>query len=960
MRLVRLLPPLLLLAALPTVSPLMAQGQAAPPGQVVGITIDKSTGRPLSGVDVSVSGTSFVTKADLNGRYRFASLAPGTYTLVARLIGFRPVRQDSVRVVAGQTVTINFAMEAAPVELQEVEVVAQEPAKTASAAGLLSIQQAAPSASDGISAEQLERAPDSDAGQAVARITGVSVVDQKYIVVRGLNERYNNTLLNGVEVASPEPLKRVVPLDIFQASLLESIVTTKSATPDRPGDFAGASVDIKTREFPDQFQAGMKVALEYNTQTTFEPTLVGPRTFADEFAFGVGRRLPDVAFPRTEVSTQGERFAENVRNVWAPTADAARPNVSLSGNAGGSVGGGESSRFGWVASLNYSNGVQRRQDRLYRVLDIAPPDLPPEPQPFRIDNRFTEGEVQVQWGGLANFAWRFGINNQLTFKNFYTRGSEEVYALVDAFSPAQPLQGLIWPMRYVERSAFQSQLGGQHRFGRGLMLEWRGSYSAATRDEPENRFLSANRGPDGSLIMNPNSVGFTQLTYRFLDERTLVAGLDATQPVSFWSPQDGIVKVGGQWRDRTRDFDGTRVTSQLNFSGADRNLLADAARRPPEEFWAPEYIGQAYGINQVQGQGNSYANDDVVVAGYGMVDVSVLPRLRLAGGVRLERWSLDLYLPGRPGAPPSPLLGGDSVPQSFIQTITRRETNWLPSANLTYRLSSQMNLRAAAFQSVARPDPRELSPELYLPIGGECPLRGNPSLQQTTIGNADAKWEWYPRPGEVIAVSGYYKRFTRPTVTIFSRSVSDGLCDLFFAQAREATVYGAELDLRRRLDFLPGVLGYLSVGGNLALVRSSAVLDSIAFGPNLTQEFTVPFAGQSDYLVNAQLGFDTPGGAVSATVLLNGFGNRVQNYGNFFFLSQGSAKDPDQIEQTRYTLDARMRIVVGRGTALNVAARNLTDNQVLVTQFDPSRGIDQVISSYRLGPSFAVGVEYAF
>lgn len=948
-----------MLAALAVAPQLMAQGQP-PAGQIAGTVVDKSTGRPLSGVDLTVAGTTFTSKSDLNGRYRFAALAPGSYSLVARLIGFRPVRQDSVRVASGQTTTINIALESAPVELQEVEVVAQEPAKTSSAAGLLSLQQAAPSASDGISAEQLERAPDSDAGQAVARITGVSVVDQKYIVVRGLNERYNNTLLNGVEVASPEPLKRVVPLDIFQASLLESIVTTKSAMPDRPGDFAGASVDIKTREFPDRFQSGMKVALEYNSLTTFEPTLLGPRTFGDEFAFGVGRRLPDEAFPRTEVSAQGERFAEDVRNVWTPAADAARPNLSLSANAGGSVAVGGSSRFGWVGSLNYSNAVQRRLDRVYRVLDIAPPDLPPEPQPFRIDNRFSEGEVQVNWGGLANFAWRFGINNQLTFKNFYTRGSEELFALVDAFSPAQPLQGLIWPMRYVERSAFQSQLGGQHRLGSGLQLEWRGSYSSATRDEPENRFLSANRGPDGSLIMNPNSVGFTQLTYRFLDERTLVGGLDVTQPVSFWSPQDGIVKVGGQWRDRKRDFDGTRVTTQLNFAGADRNLLADAARRPPEEFWAPEYIGQAYGINQVQGQGNSYANDDVVIAGYGMVDVSVLPRLRLAGGVRVERWALDLFLPGRPGAPPSPLLGGDSVPESFIQTITRRETNWLPSANLTYRLSEQMNLRLAAFQSIARPDPRELSPELYLPIGGECPLRGNPSLQQTTIRNADAKWEWYPRPGEVIAISGYYKRFTRPTVTIFSRSVSDGLCDLFFAQAREATVYGAELDVRRQLDFLPGVLGYLSVGGNVALVRSSAVLDSIAFGPNLTQEFTVPFAGQSDYLVNAQLGFDTPGGAISATLLVNGFGNRVQNYGNFFFLSEGSAKDPDQVEQARYTLDARARIALGAGTALNVAARNLTDNQVLVSQFDPSRGIDQVIASYKLGRSFAVGVEYAF
>lgn len=930
-------------------------------GQIVGTVVDKATGRPVSGVELSLVGGTAKAGSDLAGRFRLGAVPPGTYSVLARLIGYRPLKQDSVRVVPGQSTMLNFALEASVLQLQEVEVVSQEAPKTSSAAGLLALQQSAPSASDGLSAEIIQKAPDSDAGQAVARIAGVSVVDQKYVVVRGLSERYNNALLNGVEVASPEPQKRIIPLDVFQANLLESIVTTKAATPDRPGDFAGASVDIRTKEFPSEFSFGLRLSSEYNSETSLRAGLGGERTFRDELGFGTSRRLPLSAYPTANPSPQGERFIEGLRNVWPTAVSNVRPNSSASLSIGNTVPLGGASQLGFVASATYSNGAQTRLGRLYRVIDIAPEGVAVDTtQRYRINNTTDETERSVSLGGIANVAVRLGTSHQLAFKNYYTRSADDLYAITASDLP-NVTRGLTYPVRYVERAAFQSQLAGEHQLLSGrLRAEWKASASRATRDEPENRFVSAAIDDGGSLSFG---LGGTY-QFRFQTERTLVGQADLSTPVSFWAPQDGQVKVGALRRVRSRDFVGTRV-ALFPAQGASAALRSAAqASRTPAELMSPEYVGQAIEVRNLGAESNAYASDDDVTAAYGMVDVSLLPRLRLTGGARVEWWQLDLFVPGRPGEiETSPVFGGRVVAADSTPEF-RRDRDVLPSINLTYRLRDDMNIRLAGYRSVSRPDARELSPEEYINLGGECPVRGEPNLQRTRIDNADAKWEWYPRAGEVISVGGYYKRFQRPTITVFERSVSTGTCLLRFGQAREATVYGLELDLRRQLDFLPGPLRHLAIGANGALIRSEAVLDSTVFGSSFgAAAFTVPFAGQSDYLINGSLSYDAPSGRFSASVLFNRFGDRVQNYGDF--VDPNSAfpegnQDPDQVERARTQVDARLRVGLTRRTAVTLSGRNLTDNRILVTQFNPNFAEDDIVSRFRTGRSIALGVSHDF
>jgi len=950
------LPALVAVLALAT-APLHAQQT----GAIAGNVVDKATGRPLAAVEINVVGTTLKTSSDLAGRFRFAMVPAGSQSVLARLIGYKASRQDSVKVVAGQSITLNVALGAAVLELASVEVVAEEAPKTSSSAGLLSLQQSAKSASDGLSAEIIAKAPDSDAGQAVARIAGISVVDAKYVVVRGLNERYNNALVNGVEVASPEPQKRIVPLDVFQSNLLESIVATKSATPDRPGDFAGASLDIKTKEFPSEFNLGVRVSSEYNSVTSFAAGLGGPRTFRDELSFGTRRRLPTSAYPTASNSTQGERFIEGLRNIWPTSSANIRPNTSASVSLGNSTSLGGQSQLGYVASVTYSNGAQTRLGRLYRVIDIVPDGVPADPNlRYRVNNSTDETEYAVGLGGIANVTARFGINNQISFKNFYTRSAEETYAITSSEIPTVS-RDLIYPVRYIERAALQTQFAGDHRlFGGQLRAEWKASFSRATRDEPENRFVGAQVFDDGQLQFG---LGGTY-QFRFQTETARVGQVDLSVPVSFWNAQDGELKVGALRRVRARDFIGTRV--QLFPSSLAGNDLRRAAERSrtPSELLSPEFVGQVIEVRNLGSEANAYASDDNVSAGYAMADVSLLPRLRFTGGARVEWWNLNLFVPGRPGSiETSPVFGGrlvlgDSTP------LLRRNRDILPSVNLTYRLRDDMNIRLAGYQSISRPDARELSPEEYINLGGECPVRGETNLERTTIRNADAKWEWFPRAGEIFSIGGYYKQFQRPTITVFERSVSSGTCLLRFGQAREATVYGLELDLRRQLDFLPGPLRQLSIGANAALIKSEAVLDSIVFGRGFGDaKFTVPFAGQSNYLLNGSVSWDAPNGAFTASVLYNRFGDRVQNYGDFTdpnALFPDGNKDPDQIERARSQLDGRMKLNLGGGTAVTVSGRNLTNNVVLVDQFNPGFQVSDIVSRFRTGRSISFGVSHEF
>lgn len=911
----------LLLGVVGTGASVTAQTPAADSGatgRITGRVVDAETGRPLQFAQVSVEQIRIGAQTDLDGRYTIRGVPVGARAVLVRLIGFKAGRIDNVIVAADQATVVNLALTTAPRQLQGIVVTADVVQRTSSEAGMLAMQKSAPSVSDGISAEAMSRAPTSTAADAITRVTGVSVVDNRFVVVRGLGERYSNTLLNGAELPSPEPTKKMVPLDIFPASLLESVVTTKTATPDRPADFAGGSVEIVTKEFPENRIAQFNVSQSYNSLSTFRRLAAPARTGRDHFGFDDGRRAMPAGAPGQGPTS--EAFAEHIRNVWTGPVARLRPDLGLGANFGGQLG----SRvvLGYVAAVTYSAGTSFVPDRLFQFF----------PNPSEGPNRgfvYEEAQSTVDWGAIFNLALRLGGSTKIGWKNLYTRNAEELFLQYRGFEYERTESEVAGrQVRYVERDFLQSQLTGDHRLPLlDARLEWKATLARATRDEPDNRQVQY-YGGGGVYAIQPNLNPL--LWFRFLDDIQHSGQADLAIPFRLLRSRDGQLKMGGMARRKFRDFDATLFRWETPPTTDPRIL-----RLPPEQAFSPEFVGRDWTLIKFRQRAQPYAVDERIQAAYGMLDFS-LWRLRLVGGARLEKWLLDLT--SNPG---------DTLEESVK---AHGANDLLYSANLTTKLTDAMNLRLASFQSVTRPDPRELSPDEYLSVVGQCFVLGNPEVRRARTWNADARWEFYPGGDELVSLGAFYKRFRDPiieTITLFSQVG----CRTSFHNAREAINYGGEIELRKNLGFLPGFLGRFALGGNFTLVNSRVTIDS-TLG---RYPADLPLQSQSPMVANGSLSYTDRPARLSGSVLLNWFDDRVSRYGVGATRGAETLQSPNVIERGRWTLDAKVQYGLGRAN-LSLSARNLLDARAEFYQQTMTGRV--VTGSASQGRGFSVGLGY--
>lgn len=891
-------------------------------GRIAGTVVDASTGRPVAGASIEVVATGIRAITDLEGRYRTVPVPVGLRTVQVNMIGYAPTRIDSVRVTAGHVAMMNVSLELQAIEVEGL-VAAVSGQRAASAAGLLAVQKNAPSVMDGISAEQMSRSPDSDAADAISRVTGVSVVDDKFVVVRGLTERYSNTLLNGVELASPEPTRRIVPLDIFPSTLLESIVAVKTATPDLPGDFAGGSVNIQTKDFPEQRVLELKVSQGYNSLSTFKQLPVLRRNgFGDLLGFDGADRMRSLP---ARGQRDANRLAKSVRTNWTPQPYQVRPELGVSVQYGDQLGQFERA-LGYVVSFDYGLKTGYEPAEYFALADAGGTPL--------IESSSEHSITTVDWGLLANATLRLGTSHTLSVKNLLTQESEE-FALVNQAAFNADTEGGFGPVihryqvRYVERGFLQTQLRGQHRFSWPFTSQWNwtATLSNATRDEPENRTLNYVDDAGQYVISSwkPNAYWF-----RFLDDRNLGANLDVSIPLSRWfGDAAALVKVGIGDRQKQRDFDAYRFNLVPIDNPPDG---VDVYALPPEQLVAPENLGRNVAVRTLPPGGLPYSATDEVRAAYLMADLPLFG-VRLVGGVRMEQWRLAMT--------------AFEAPTQTDSIVKRNDNDLLLSFNATVPLSERMNLRLAGYQTVSRPDTRELSRGQYVPVAGKCTQVGFPDLTRAQILNGDVRWEWYPGPGELISLSGFYKYFKDAIVEYVS--LAETTCSVSPLNARQADIRGGEIELRKGLGFVNSALGNFSLGLNFTYALGSAdlVIGTINQPGLALQDL-------SKYVANGSIGYASPEAGLAATVLYNYFGDRVSLYGN---IDGNNNKMPDIIEKGRGTLDLKVTKRFKSVTA-SLSGKNLT-NEVTREVQQTSTG-DLPVGLTRQGVSLSLSFGYAF
>lgn len=894
---------LVLLAALP--HGLSAQES---PGRVIGRVVDAEQGAPIAGAQIELVGAAVRATSALDGRYTLAGVPAGAVSIRVRMIGFTPKVVTGIVVPAGRTAVQDVAMAAEAVQLAEISVSAESERGTVNRA--LEEQRNAVNIVNAVSAEQIARSPDSDAGQAIQRVSGVTVQDGKYIFVRGLGERYTTTTLNGSRIPSPEPERRVVPLDLFPSALLEGITTSKTFTPDQPGDFSGAEVDLKTREFPARPVVSLSVSGGLNTAATGRSVMKAPTVGREWLGFaGAARDLPgalEAAGDLRGISAgQQSALLGALRNTWSARRAAGAPNGSLGINLGGEAplfG----QRIGYIGSLSYAN-TQEVQQELTRsqakVGGASGTALPYNPYTG------SAGRSSVLWGGLMNLSTRLGTGTKLAFNNTYTRTADNEATLLagsnEEFSQFNPIT--FTRLDFVERSVRSSQLRGEHLVGERHFIDWSVTSSAVDRNEPDRSDIGYTSRLDGAGGLVPSTwVGQPRFATRtFADLHESSWNLAGNYRLQFGSPMTPVyLKLGAAYRTTTRDAD-SRAYDIVNLG------LNEAQRTaPPEAIFTADHIAAGDFLLNANANGGRYTADERIGAGFAQAEVPLGRRLQVVAGARVEQWHLDVHTRTTAG---------------LVVPARPRQTDVLPAVALTYRLTEDQNLRLSASQTLSRPEYRELSPVPYFEQVGLATTIGNPDLRRALIRNYDLRWEWFPRAGEVLSLGVFAKRFTDPIEKVIVQAA--GANTLSFVNADKAHNYGAEVELRKGLDFLSDGLRSFSLFANTTLMKSTITPGNT--GVSALTNADRPMVGQSEYVVNAGLGYGSDSGTWAATLLYNVAGKRI--------LEAGSGGLPDAYEQPRHLLDASVQMPVTEALTLKLDGKNVLDAPYRLTQGDVLR-----------------------
>lgn len=903
-------------------------------GVVWGVVTDTASKEPLLDATVSVVGTKQKATADIDGRFRL-ELAPGAHELRIWYEGHQARRIQSLMVVAGSVQRVNVTLDPDKATVEEVVEVEVTPDR-ASASAQLALRRNSAQVGDAVSAQEIARSPDRNAADAAKRVVGATVVGGKYVFVRGLGDRYSNSLLNGTPLPSPEPDRQAIPLDLFPSIILSDITVAKTFTPDIPGDFAGGSVRINTRELPDHFIFQATLSAGLNTQSTFAERLSyagsssdwlgidgGARSFPKDFPdYKVGRGVlkPDGSFITPEELIP---YGRKMNSPMGTTTSINLPNLSGSAVIGDTIRFGLSQELGYTAALTYGRKFSRRTDEIIRTFD-------PDPEvtttlAAQNDYRAETGLDQVAWGGYGTATYKPNKDHKIVFTGLHSRSSDNEARLIEGFNGEGRKDVRDTRLRFVSRSLTFAQLAGTHKIeaADGAVLDWNLALSYATSDEPDTRETVYNR--DAGTGIYSWGAGSLSGSHFFSEQRenSYGGGLNWTQPLRKGDLFTKL-RVGGLFGIKARTFDARRFR-YVGVRFADLNVF----NQGPDKLFTNQNIGPSLELSDDTRPNDAYTAGQDIYSGYVMVDSWLASRLRVILGARVEasRQNIDSFDPF-------------AVELEHIVTELN-PTDFLPSVSVVLKTSKDSNLRVSATRTVARPQLRELSPFVFTDYFGAREIIGNADLRRTSIYNGDVRFEVFPAAGEVVAVSGFYKQFYDPIETTILPT-SQGVVS--YQNAKGAKMVGAEIEARKGLGFISPVIADLGLLANLTLVYSRVDLEA-TLGAQQTNQAR-PLAGQSPYVVNAGLDYNNEATGTRARVLYNVFGPRIAQV--------GAQERPDVYEEPRHQIDITASQRVAKHVDLKLAAENVTNAPARMTQGKSPTGEINVVSEYRLGATFTL------
>ncbi len=882
-------------------------------------TITTDTGETLGGAVLTAEGKAFSTESGTDGEYQL-QLPPGTYTVTVEHPDFN-YETIQVDISAGETVSRDVELAGMQMlQMEEVKVTATH--MKGSLPAFMEEERASPDVVDALSAEQMSRAGDTYVTDGLKRVTGLTLVEDKYVYVRGLGERYSSVLLNGARLSSTDPTRRVMELDFYPGEVLEGIVVQKSYSPDIPASFGGGTVLLKPRSYPDEFFCKFSATTGYRTDTTFEDGNTYDGGDWDFLGFDDNERDLPVTTPNKKdwglfSPRIVEALGENFKQTYAVEEETIPPDVDFSASTGNQFRPGDGrNKFGFLAAVRYSHASQLT-DQEWRNYDVDGDVI------HDYDLDWNDKSINV--GAFLNLGASLGGNHKLSSTTMLLRDTLDSTRLREGYFSDWDQDIRETELIWLERQTLSQQISGEHDFPGiwGLGLNWQYTYSQGDREEPDRRgYTYVN--DDGVWELPIEQDARNSRTWSDLTDDTNDFSLDLELPTEIL--QETRFKSGFKFVDKSRDFDMRRFTflPQKFNENFDPDILDD----PIEAVLSDAHINpDEFVISEITRPSDEYDAEQTITSFYAMADSRIFPILGLTGGVRYE--------------------SSDQEVVSFDQNGKRYDAeldidDYFPAFSATWFVGGEdkTKLRLAYSTTTNRPDFTELSKAEYTDPVTDLLVVGNPDLEESDITSYDLRFEHFFSAYENFAISLFYKDFDQPIEKIRKAAI---IQTSSFINSDEADLYGVEVEGLKYLDFIDGLENFF-VGGNFAWIDSEVTI------PEEEKEVLTndkrELQGQSEWILNIQLGYENVKTGTVATLLYNIAGEQIAELGTY-------GRD-DIYKEPVSRLDFVYRQEFADNWRFKFEAENLLDPDI-----EWEQGGD-VTRSYQEGREFSVGIEYTF
>lgn len=908
---------------------------------IKGKVTDITTGEALIGATVQIEGTTKAAATDIDGLFTFSGLdESANYTLTIKYISYKTTKIDGVRAEA-QPQVLEIKLKPDEQTLKEVTVTGVARKNTEIA--VIQMTKSSPVIVSNVSAQEITKTQDSNAGEVIRRVPGVSLIDDKFVMVRGLSQRYNNVWINGGAVPSSEADSRAFSFDLIPSSQIDNMQIVKTPSPEYPADYTGGFITITTKDIPAENTAELSVGGNWNDISSFSDFKYAKGSGTDFLGFDSGMRGLNGGINATMNSIAGngvDLLNNSLNNDWRIRTMSPLGDLKLSGSLGRRWKLGDR-QLGMIAAFNYSNEYRKYEDMQNNLYGVYNADKDQSNYlRYSVDNQYNHN---VRLGAMLNFTLLSADgNSKYQLKNIFNQIGNDRYTWREGLS-AQSDNENSAEYYYRSRTTYNGQITGKHTFALDE-LDWSASYSYANRNVPDRRRYLINDAlePGVMQLTSPNDIS---REWTKLDEHIVSAAVNDKHDFKFGQFAPSL-KFGAYGEYRTRKY--TTRDFIYNWNAADNTLPDGFRQNDLSEMLSDErYFGadRLYLLEE-QHMRNNYKGNNYLGAGYFAANIP-LGKLNIYAGLRYEYDHMELITNTR-----------DNAESPFSHNY--EYSDLFPSVNTTYKFNDKHQLRLSYGKTVNRPEFREVSPSVFYDFDLASDVQGNTDLKPCYIQNVDFRYEFYPSKGELISISAFYKYFDSPIEWTYT--VTGGTSLVYsYMNAKRANNYGIELDIRKDLSFI-GLPGF-SWSFNGALIKSRVKFEEGS------KEENRPMQGQSPYLVNTGIFYKNDKMQLDIALLYNRIGKRIIGVGRSEGTTSGNEtlRVPDSYEMPRDVIDLSASKKFGKHWEVKLSIRDLLAQKVYYKQFadvhysnGTSREIEQITRAYKPGRNIGVSAVYKF